>query len=41
MNLENELIIKQKIREELTLKEKIRISNEELDNFTMEEKKRN
>ena len=38
-NPETDLIIQQKIREELTLREKIQIANEEEDNFTAEEKK--
>ena len=38
-DLENYLRINQKIREELTLQEKIRISNEENDNFDEKEKK--
>ena len=39
MNLENELRIRQKIREELTLQEKIRISNDENEKFDEKEKK--
>ena len=39
-NPETDLIIQRKIREELTLKEKIQIASEEENNFTEEEKKK-
>ena len=37
-DLKTEILIQQKVREELTLKEKVLIANEEENNFTKEEK---